>query len=293
MFASSRRVLAPLLICLLSLGATSALAQTAESPTAPAYVTPLEKRATALLERAVRHIEATGEAGTAAFSREAGFVDRDLYAYAFRTDGQFLGSGGYSAALVGTNVIGFKDTEGKEFFREMISIAREKGRGRVEYRWFNPADSRGEPKLTTFRQVGDVIVAVGYYSPRATPVQAKAMLKAAAKALHSDANSALADFQRIDGRFIRDDLYVFAVDIASGQFLAHGATPALVGTDAHVLQDAYGRRVVTEMINALKAKGSGELKYQWMNPVSGRRESKHTYFREVDGKLIGVGYYLR
>ena len=54
---------------------------------------------------------------------------------------------------------------------------------------------------------------------------------------------------------------------------------------------AYGRRVVIEMMDIVKKNGSGELKYQWVNPVSGKRESKHTYFREVDGRLVGVGYY--
>lgn len=285
------RVIASLLACLFVLAAAPSLAQTGESQSAPTHVTPLEKRATALLDRAVKHIEATGEAGAAAFSREADFVDRDLYAYAFRTDGLFLGSGGFSAALIGSNVLGRKDTAGKEFFRDMVVIANEKGGGRIEYHWFNPADSRGIPKLAIFRKVGDVIVAVGYFAPRATPTQAKAMLTAAVKALQSDPEKALADYQRIDGRFISDDLYVFAVDMANGKFLAHGATPALIGTDAYKLQDAYGRRVVTEMMDIVKKNGSGELKYQWVNPVSGKRESKHTYFREVDGRLVGVGYY--
>lgn len=292
MFAITR-VIAALLACLFVLGSGAVRAQAVEPQSPPRSVAPLEKRASALLDRAVRHIEATGEAGAAAFSREADFVDRDLYAYAFRTDGEFLASGGYSAALIGTNVLGFKDSAGKEFFREMLAIALEQGHGRVEYHWFNPADSRGEPKITLFRKVGDVIVAVGYYSPRATPIQAKAMLNAAAKALHDDPTTALMDFQRIDGRFIRDDLYVFAVDISSGKFLAHGVSPGLVGTDAHMLQDADGRSVVTEMLAILAKRNRGELKYQWINPVSGRREAKHTYVREVDGKLVGVGYYIR
>lgn len=287
------RVFACLLMSILSLGASQALAQGAKAPSAPLYVAPIEKRATALLERAVKHIEEHGEAGTAVFNREAAFVDRDLYVYALRTDGRFLASGGFSASLIGSSVLGYTDTNGKTFFREMVDLALAKGYGRVEYHWFNPADSRGEPKVTLFRKVGDVIVAVGYYSPRATPIQAKAMLKAAAKALQSDAKTALRDFQRIDGRFVRDDLYVFVVDLESGRFLAHGASPALVGTDAHVLQDTNGRHVISLMINTLKSKESAELEYEWANPISGKTELKHSYFRAVNGKLVAVGYYRR
>lgn len=290
MFAFNR-VFAPLLLSIIFLGTSHAPAQGINVPAAPLHVTHLEKRATALLDRAVKHIEAAGEAGATAFGRQADFVDRDLYVYAFRIDGHFLASGGYSASLIGTNILEFTDTDGKPFFREMIDLAVSKGRGRVEYRWFNPADSRGEPKVTLFRKVGSVIVAVGYYSPRATPIQATTMLKAATMALQSDPKTALSDFQKIDGRFIRDDLYVFVVDLEQGLFLAHGANPALVGTDANLLRDINGEYIVTKMINALKDKQSGELKYDWVNPISGKSELKHTYFRAVGNRLVGVGYY--
>lgn len=274
-----------------TLGAASALAQSELA--APVVVTASERRATALLERAVAHVEAHGEAGSTAFGRSEDFVDRNLYVYALRMDGHFLASGGFSAGMVGSNVLKYTDTDGKAFFREMIAVAREKGEGRVEYKWFNPADSRGEPKVTLFRRVGDLIVAVGYFSPRATPMQAKAMLGAAAKAARDDQARALKDFQLVDGRFIRDDLYVFAVDLASGRFLAHGASPQLIGTDARELRDPQGRRVVAEMIRRLEGKEAAELDYQWVNPISGRTEAKHSYVRRVGDLLVGVGYYQR
>lgn len=273
----------------------NALTQSAEREAPPAVriVPQLEKRAVALLERAVAHARKTGEAGVAAFNGEAAYFDRDLYVYALKMDGQFLASGGFSVGLIGSNVLDFVDTDGKAFFREMIAVARERGEGRVEYKWFNPADSRGEPKVTLFRRVGDLIVAVGYFSPRATPMQAKAMLGAAAKAVRDDQALALKDFQLVDGRFVRDDLYVFAVDLPSGRFLAHGASPQLIGTDARALRDPQGRRVVAEMIQRLEGRESAELDYQWANPVSGHTEAKHSYVRRVGDLLVGVGYYQR
>lgn len=289
------RVAAVVLVGGAVLWAGSALTQSADrnAPPAVRIVSPLETRAQALLERAVAHAKATGEAGLGAFNSEAAYFDRDLYVYALKMDGRFLASGGFSAGLIGSNVLDFVDTDGKAFFREMIAIARDKGEGRVEYKWFNPADSRGEPKVTLFRRVGDLIVAVGYFSPRATPTQAKAMLSAAAKAVRDDQARALNDFQLIDGRFIRDDLYVFAVDLADGRFLAHGASPQLIGTDARALRDPQGRRIVAEMIQRLDGEEAAELDYQWVNPVSGRTEAKHSYVRRVGGLMVGVGYYLR
>lgn len=266
---------------------------TAAAEEAPRIRSALERRAETLLEIAAQHVRDQGEAGALDFSRQSAFVDRDLYAYALRTDGVFLASGGASAALVGQNVLAETDVAGKPFFREMIEIARRDGEGRIEYQWFNPADSRGEPKLALFRKVGEVIVAVGYYPPRATPVQAKALLKEAIAALDQAPQAALAEFQRLDGRFIRNDLYVFVVELDSGRFLAHGATPGLVGSDGFALQDPRGRPIVKEMIDIAKKDGEGELDYFWRNPTTGRIESKHTFFRRQDGRLVGVGSYNR
>jgi len=253
----------------------------------------LEMRAKDLLAIAVRHIEEHGEAGAEDFARQSAFVDRDLYAYAVRTDGRFLASGGASAALVGDNVLDYRDSEGKAFFREMIDIARRDGEGAVEYRWFNPADSRGEPKVTFFRKVGEVIVAVGYYPPRATSIEARALLEEAVKALDKDRQAGLRRFQDLNDSFIRNDLYVFVVELGSGRFLAHGATPSLVGTNAFTLKDPRGRLIVREMADVGLREGKGELDYLWRNPMTLKFESKHTFFRIVDGLLVGVGSYNR
>lgn len=252
-----------------------------------------EKRATALLERAVKHVEAKGEAALADFSRQGEFIDRDLYVYAMAMDGRFLASGGSSAALIGQNVAERTDAAGKPFFRELLDKAAAQGGGRVEYRWLNPVQNREEPKVTLFRKVGDTVVAVGFYAPRATAAQAQAMLEQAVAALALDANAALADFQKIGGNYTQDDLYVFVVDMKDGRFLAHGATPALVGRNGHELRDPKGKAIITDMINVASRKGAGEIDYAWRNPTTSKVESKHTYFRAVDGKLVGVGYYIR
>lgn len=301
--ASTSRRAALGLLCGLVLGAGSGAAGAqgsapggAGDPRSPRYRSSQEARAQALLDRAVAHLRQRGEVGTADFGRQSDFVDRDLYVYALRTDGRFLASGGASAALVGENVLGVTDATGKKYFSDMIAQGRARGGGRIEYLWFDAVDGRDRPKQTLFRKVGEVIVAVGFYPPRATPVEAKAMLRRAVKAMRVDEKAALGAFQAYPGPFIRDDLYVFVIDVDSGHFLANGANPTLVGTDARALRDSKGRPIVTEAMEAL-ARGRrgahGEVAYSWRNPVTGRIESKHTYFRAVDGKVVGVGYFTR
>ncbi|MBS0551078.1 MAG: cache domain-containing protein, partial [Proteobacteria bacterium] len=122
---------------------------------------------------------------------------------------------------------------------------------------------------------------------------AQAMLTRAIDALKADPKQALADFQTLGGRFMMDDLYVFVIDLADGRFLAHGANPELVGRDGKEVRDAKGKAITLDMINIARRKGAGELDYVWRNPTTGKPESKHSYFRTVDGRLIGVGYFTR
>lgn len=252
-----------------------------------------EKRARALLARAVKHVEAKGAAGLADFSRQGPFVDREIYVFALSADGTLLASGGSSAGLIGRKVTDQVDAVGKPFFREMLEGAAAKGEGRVEYRWLNPIDNKVEPKETLYRKVGDTIVAVGFYSPRATPAQAQALLTRAIEALKADPQAALTDFQTLGGRFMVDDLYVFVIDLANGRFLAHGGNPELVGREGKEVRDAKGKTITLDMIDIARRKGAGELDYVWRNPSTGKSESKHSYFRAVDGRLVGVGYYTR
>lgn len=252
-----------------------------------------EKRAHALLERAVKHVQEKGAAGLADFSRQGSFVDREIYVFAVSQDGTMLASGGSSAGLIGHKVTDQLDAVGKPFFRELLEGAAARGEGQVEYRWLNPITNKVEPKKTFYRKVEDTVVAVGFYSPRATPEQAQAMLTRAIDALKADPKQALADFQTLGGRFMMDDLYVFVIDLADGRFLAHGANPELVGRDGKEVRDAKGKAITLDMINIARRKGAGELDYVWRNPTTGKPESKHSYFRTVDGRLIGVGYFTR
>tara|TARA_R110001583_G_scaffold195000_1_gene368431 strand:- start:45849 stop:46748 length:900 start_codon:yes stop_codon:yes gene_type:complete len=275
-----------------SVAAQPAAVTSAETP-AGVYGNPQAERANALLERAAEHVRKNGVMGVDAFSREAQFIDRDLYVYALDMSGRFLASGGASAVLIGQNVLTETDLDGRPFFSEMLEMAKASDHGRIEYHWFNPADSKSEPKLTTFQRVGNIIVAVGYYAPRATPAHARSLLKRAMKAMIDDEAAALTAFQHFKGPYVRDDLYVVVVDIASGKVLAHGANPALVGTDANTQKSPDGVEIGREMLALALKDGKGEYEYNWRNPLTGRLEKKHSYFSTQKGRLIGVGYFSR
>lgn len=250
-------------------------------------------RAKALLQKGVDYFKEKGDAALVAFGGKAEFLDHDLYIYVVSTGGRMLASGGPSSDLLGMDVTKMKDANGKAFFKEMLDKAKTDETGQVEYRWINPADkNKVERKVALFQKVGTRIIAVGYYIPRATPEQAKGLLDKAVTAVEADPKKAFAEFNKFNSSFKQDDLYVFALDTKDGSFLAHGATPKLVGTKALSLQDDQGKAVAAEIIDIAKAKGQGELEYVWRNPVTEKVEYKHAFFRKVGDVVVAVGYYF-
>ncbi|WP_041249152.1 cache domain-containing protein [Geobacter metallireducens] len=251
------------------------------------------KNAKEMLARAVELYNKKKDRSFADFSMQGQFVKGNLYVYVIGTNGKFLASGGSSSVLIGRDVSNMRDAEGKLFFREMIDTAKSQNAGAVEYKWLNRLDGKPEHKHTYFQRIGDRIIAVGFYIPHASDVQAYALLAQAVETLKKDPVSACNAFNDLNSKFIQDDLYVFVVDLKDNIFRAHGATPRLVNTDAMELRNPDGKSIVKEMIGIAKKKGKGTLTYRWRNLLTGKIEVKNTIFRKVDNYLIAVGYYTQ
>jgi len=271
----------------------TAYGQASNPPAASAVAANDAQRAQDLLAKAVTAYRQQGDKAFAAFNAPGEFIDGELYVWVLGTDGVMLSSGGASSALIGRNVSTMLDASGKPFFAEMLEKAKTNKSGVIEYRWLNRQHNKQERKVTHFQKVGERLLAVGYYIPRATPAQATAMLDRAVSAMKADPAKAVASFNELNGGFIEDDLYVFAVGMEDGKFRAHGASPRLVGTNSYKLTDRNGTPIVRLMVDALRNADKGELEYAWNNPVTRQIENKHTMFRKVGETLVGVGYYVR
>lgn len=255
--------------------------------------TPLEARA--MFDQAVKYMEANGaERAFAAFNNQKGkFVRKDLYVFVIDDKGVYHASGAAPESLVGLKVIDTTDAAGNPLFRNMIDATRKAPEATVRYVWLNRATNKVEPKASYVRKVGDYVVGVGYSAARSTAEQARTMLdKAVDLARAKGAQGAAAAFNDRAGSFVRDDLYVFMVDLDSGRFQAMGMNPALAGTDALGLHDAAGKPLIAEMVERLKSADEATVDYVWRNPVTNAVEKKRAYVRRVTGSLVGVGHYL-
>jgi len=120
--------------------------------------------AKAMVEKAVAFIKANGKdkAFTEFTDQKGQFVKDDLYIFVIDTQGMTLAHGG-SPKLVGKDMSGLKDADGKFFIKELIDAAGAKGNGWSDYKWTNPASKKIEPKSTYFQKVDNLIVGCGIY----------------------------------------------------------------------------------------------------------------------------------
>jgi cytochrome c len=291
---------------ILALMSTFALAPLAAAPVDAPVAAPQKplgsversdvKQVAALLERAVDYLEKNGpERSFAAFNdRKGTFVSGQYYVFVVGTDGILNASGGASRGLVGLNVLDLQDAAGKPFIADMLEQAKKAPSGTVEYRWINPVDNHLENKTDRFQKVGEQLVCVGYYIPRATAEEARAMLdKAVALLKKSGPKVAFKAFNDPQAGYVVNDEYVFAIHLNDGKYRASGASPNLAGIDVRALTDAAGKPLFKEMIALAKQKGSGTVDYVWRNPATNAVEAKHTLIQRVGDVLLGVGYYTQ
>ncbi|MFJ5298887.1 cache domain-containing protein [Pseudomonas sp. NPDC088368] len=247
--------------------------------------------AKALLEKAVTHYRQVGDKALAEFSRQGEFVDGERYVFVTDTNGVMLASGGPSVVLIGRDISSVLDPDLQKGFKEVLQTPESAGIQQAEYRWQNWRDGKVERKRVYFQRVGNRILAVGYYLPRAAPEQARALLDKASKALEQDQDGTVQAINSLKGGFLQDDLYVFVVNVDTKRYVAHGTNLRLVNTDFSKIKDPEGKPVGRPMLEMLKKQPEGEYEYRWRNPVTGKIEHKHAYMRKVGDFLVAVGYY--
>ena len=247
--------------------------------------------AKALLEKALAYYQTQGDKAFAAFSRQGEFIDQDRYVFVVDTQGVLLASGGPSSALIGRDVSEVLGPDLRQSFKDALKVPESQGIQQADYRWQNWNDGKVEHKHVFYQRVGERILAVGYYLPRATPEQARALRNKAVDALVKDEAGTLKAINSLQGGFLQDDLYVFVVDLNTGRYVAHGTNLRLINTDFSKIKDPDGKPVGEPILALMAEQDQGEYKYRWKNPVTGKVENKHAYLRKSGHFMVAVGYY--
>lgn len=145
--------------------------------------------------------------------------------------------------------------------------------------------------LLTIAATAAMGVSLAHAGVKAGSEEAKALLERAAAHIEHDGQAkALRDFNDPKAGFVKGSLYVFALDL-DGKYLASGANPRLAGNVVRDTTDAAGHPLFRDMIGLAKEKGEGQVDYVWLNRVTNKVETKHSFIRRVGELVLGVGYY--
>lgn len=249
-------------------------------------------QAKALLERAVNYYKEQGDAALPAFSRAGEFITGELYVYVVSREGVMLSSGGPSIRLIGRDVSNALSEQDRALFKKAINSPE----GQVfedEYRWGSWNSRSPIRKRAYYERVGDRILAVGYYLPRSSPADAKALLASAAADFSQDAQGTIAKINNLDPKYYRDDLYVLAVDLKTERLVAHGHNKRLINSDFNTLRSSDTQLLGSQILTLLKENNESEVSYAWRNPITSKVENKTSYVTKVGDYLVAVGYYRK
>lgn len=90
------------------------------------------------------------------------FIDRDLYLTVWALDGMVRAHGA-NPKMVGKNLIGLKDIDGKSFIAERMAMAKDSDKFWQDYQFRNPASGKIEPKRMYCERLDDMVVCGGIY----------------------------------------------------------------------------------------------------------------------------------
>lgn len=242
-----------------------------------------------LVKTAIAYFMQNGKEATfALISNPNGpFVKGDIYMFVYTYKGINVAHGN-NAALVGQNLIDLTDSRGTPVIKNLIDIAKNKGKGWFDYIWKNEFKRSYVERMIDPRTKIPYVVSAGYY-PNVTLPRVENFVKKAIGFLKSNgAKDALSEFSNIVGQFSIGGLGIMVFDY-NGKCLANGINPAYVGQNLMKLEDDQGRLYVKDMIAAARKSGRALLSYSLSNATA------IIYVENVetpDGKfIIGSIYY--
>lgn len=87
----------------------------------------------------------------------------DLYVVVYDLNGKCLAHGQNPKFLVGKDLIGMKDPDGKAYVKERVELAKTKSQFWQDYKFSNPLTKKIEPKSMYMERMGNFLVGCGVY----------------------------------------------------------------------------------------------------------------------------------
>lgn len=116
----------------------------------------------AMCKKAAQMYKEQGEAATlkAINDPHGPFIWKGDYVFALDVEKKCIVAHPIKPKLIGKKVVGLKDINGKMFFAEFVTVAKEKGQGWVDYMWPKPGEKKPSHKKTFIYLVPGTTVAM-------------------------------------------------------------------------------------------------------------------------------------
>ncbi len=120
--------------------------------------------AEALVKSASAYFKANGAEKTyGEITNGKTFKDRDMYVYVYDLNGKCLAHGA-NPKLVGKDLIGLKDPDGKPLVQMLVDVAKTKGHGWTDdVKFRNPVTDKIQTRVNYVERVGDIVVGSGVF----------------------------------------------------------------------------------------------------------------------------------
>lgn len=120
--------------------------------------------AVAIVEKGLAYIQKNGKDALVQEinSKNPEFIKGDIYLYLRTMDGVTIAHP-YNPKLIGKNMMDLPDANGKYYRKDILALAKTKGKGWVDYRYNNPVSKQVENKSTYILRNDDVILEAGIY----------------------------------------------------------------------------------------------------------------------------------
>ena len=120
--------------------------------------------AIAMVDKGLSYIDKNGKDALIAEinKKNPDFMNGDIYLYVRGIDGIILAHP-INPKLIGKNMLELPDADGKLYRKDIVNLAKTKGKGWVDYRYNNPISKEIENKSTYIFKTGDIILEAGIY----------------------------------------------------------------------------------------------------------------------------------
>lgn len=256
----------------------------------------------ALVDDAAELVRTRGEAAFEDFRvADSRWRKGDTYIFVLDPEGNMLVHP--DPALEGRNDLELKDLKGKPIIRGLIDAATAvpgKPEGWYHYEWPVPGGLQPRWKSSYVRLVQtpsgkSFIVGAGMYNDRMEKAFVQDLVIRAVAAIEKSGEAAFDLLRDPTGPFIAKDAYIFVTDMAAVE-LVNPAFPNLEGRDLLDMRDTQGKYLNRELLDLVRARGSGWVDYTWPKPGESVSRRKSAYVSRArcaeKSVMVGCGVYF-